>query len=137
MENKEQKKTGILKGCLIVVAALIGSFILFGIFVLEPSNEKFDQQQIADSLAQIEQHKKDSLQQIKVKQVEAEKQQQELLQKKQQAEAEKYAYICASGNSIKWHTHKSCRGLTRCKADVNKVLRSEAKQYYDPCKFCH
>ena len=47
------------------------------------------------------------------------------------------AYYCASGNTVKYHSSASCRGLNRCSATVKPMALSEAQAQMEPCKVCH
>lgn len=45
--------------------------------------------------------------------------------------------ICGSSNSYAFHRYK-CRGLSRCKAGISTVSKSEAgKRGYRACKICY
>jgi len=47
------------------------------------------------------------------------------------------AYYCASGNTVKYHSSATCRGLNRCSATVKPLALSEAQGQMEPCKICH
>lgn len=47
------------------------------------------------------------------------------------------AYYCASGNTVKYHSLATCRGLNRCSAQVKPMALSEAQAQMDACKICH
>jgi hypothetical protein len=47
------------------------------------------------------------------------------------------AYYCASGNTVKYHSSATCRGLNRCLATVKPLALSEAQAQMEPCKICH
>ena len=42
--------------------------------------------------------------------------------------AEEQVYICMSKNAKRYHLAQDCRGLSNCKADIEKVALSEAKK---------
>lgn len=48
-----------------------------------------------------------------------------------------YAYYCASGNTVKYHSSATCRGLNRCSAEVKKLTLEDAQQRMAACKLCH
>ena len=50
--------------------------------------------------------------------------------------AQKYAYICDSGNTVKYHLDKDCRGLNKCTHEIKKVKLEDAKEEHNPCKLC-
>jgi hypothetical protein len=47
------------------------------------------------------------------------------------------AYYCASGNTVKYHSSATCRGLSRCQANIQKMSLAEARQSMAPCSYCH
>ena len=47
------------------------------------------------------------------------------------------AYYCTSGNTVKYHTYSTCRGLTRCGSSVAKIRLAEAQQSMEACKWCN
>jgi uncharacterized protein YgiM (DUF1202 family) len=46
-------------------------------------------------------------------------------------------YFCNSGNTVKYHSSSSCRGLNRCSASVNPISLKEAQASMDACKICY
>lgn len=47
------------------------------------------------------------------------------------------AYYCASGNTVKYHSSATCRGLNRCSATVKPLTLAEAQSKMQPCRICH
>ena len=54
-----------------------------------------------------------------------------------QAAVVSQAYYCASGNTVKYHSSATCRGLNRCSATVKPLALSQAQAQMEPCKICH
>lgn len=44
------------------------------------------------------------------------------------SEEETYVYLCDSPGGKKYHFKETCRGLSRCKADIIKVSLEQAKK---------
>ncbi len=42
--------------------------------------------------------------------------------------AEDEVYMCTSKNAKKYHLSETCKGLSKCKADIEKVVLSEAQK---------
>jgi hypothetical protein len=52
--------------------------------------------------------------------------------------ASKKAYYCASGNTVKYHSFPTCRGLSSCTARVTFISLAKARrQQMAPCQVCH
>jgi hypothetical protein len=52
------------------------------------------------------------------------------------AAGKELAYYCASGNTVKYHSSATCRGLNRCSAAVKPLALNEAQGQMEPCKIC-
>lgn len=47
-------------------------------------------------------------------------------------------YICNSGSAYAYHKDNYCKGLNRCKADINPVTQTQAINWgRRPCKICY
>ncbi len=47
-------------------------------------------------------------------------------------------YICTGSSSARYHSHKSCRGLSNCGGSIKEISLEEAQRMgRTPCRICY
>ena len=50
-------------------------------------------------------------------------------QEKKQEKGEQKVYICNSVSSARYHYHKNCRGLSKCKSNIKVTTKKKAEKF--------
>ena len=50
---------------------------------------------------------------------------------------QKQVYICTGGSAVCYHKKSSCKGLSNCSMEIQKISKEEAAKYRRPCKICY